>query len=55
MTADDESTPPLNGLLGKLGFDGVHDLLTKDLREPANGEAQVTPVRRVGIYGGGLR
>ena len=42
-------------LLRKLGFNGFDDLLVKDLDTPANDEAQVTPIHRVGIYGGGLR
>lgn len=55
MTADHQPDLSQAELLRKLGFNGPVDLLTKDLREPANDEAHVTPVHRVGLYGGGLR
>lgn len=55
MMPDDQSHSQQETLLKKPGFHDAYDLLTKDLRKPANDEAQVTPVHRVGIYGGGLR
>ena len=55
MIPDDQSSPSQDTLLRKLGFHDAYDLLTRDLREPANDEAQITPIHRVGLYGGGLR
>jgi hypothetical protein len=55
MTPDDECRrEQQDALLRKLGFSDAYDLLTKDLRVPANDEAQVTPVHRVGVYKGGF-
>lgn len=54
MIPDDQSRRPQEILLRKLGFHDAEDLLTRDLREPANDEAEVTPVHRVGLFGGGL-
>ena len=55
MNPDYQSRAAQDELLRKLGFHDAADLLTRDLREPANDEAQVTPVHRVRLYGGGLR
>jgi hypothetical protein len=55
MISDDQSREQQNALLHKPGFHDAYDLLTKDLREPANDEAQVTLVPYFGLYGGGLR
>lgn len=54
MMPDDQSHGQQDALLRKLGFHDAYDLLTKDLRTPANDEAQVTPVHRVGVFKGGF-